>query len=176
MWHSSPAAENAEHVHCPKINYCLSVAADAAGVADEEEETSRIIKHLPSSCFVGEWGEWSACDATCRGPFHSPQRYRKRSPIVVEAVAEDPDCILEEKQSCGHSLEPCVGYCWTAEWTEWSSCSAVLSGGEISFSRRRYKPVLAGVDYCDMEAIQELQSCLRREESMHGHACLFVLA
>ncbi|CDJ48385.1 thrombospondin type 1 domain-containing protein, putative [Eimeria brunetti] len=137
--------------------------ADAAGGEEEEGETSQAIKHLPTSCFVGEWGEWSACDATCAGEFSTPQRYRKRSPIVAEVAATDPDCILEEKEACGHSLQPCVGYCWTSDWTEWSNCSAVLSGGEILFAQRRYKPVLAGAEYCNMEAIQDLRSCLREK-------------
>ncbi|CDI74277.1 thrombospondin type 1 domain-containing protein, putative [Eimeria praecox] len=93
---------------CQHVTPYVLCPADAANVEEEEGETSQTVKHLPPSCFVGEWGEWSACDATCLGPFNFPQRHRKRSPIVADVVADDPDCILEEKQACGHSLESCV--------------------------------------------------------------------
>lgn len=150
------------------------VAADAIEEEEEQGESTHVVRHVPTSCFVGEWGEWSACDATCLGAYNFPQRYRKRTPIVAEVANTDPDCILEEKQACGHSLESCVGYCWVSEWTEWSDCMAVMSKGEISFSQRRYKPILAGAEYCDMEAIQELQACTRSEKNIYIFACLLV--
>lgn len=123
--------------------------------------------HVPTSCFVGEWEEWSACNATCWETNRTPQRSRRRSSLTTSTMTADPNCVLEEQQDCGDLLKPCAGYCWTAQWTEWSECVSVLYEEEIVTARRRYKPVFAGEEYCDLDSLQETSLC---SESMFIHA------
>lgn len=124
---------------------------------------------MPPSCFAGEWGEWSACDATCLGEYHNPQRSRRRSPLAATGSTEGPECALEEKEGCGDSLELCAGYCWAAEWTEWSECKVVLSGGHVMFGRRRYRPIFAGAEFCDPDYVQEIDTCLQGKHNEVTH-------
>lgn len=142
---------------CP--DSCLIYVDDAANGEGEDAAWPPIVPLEPPSCLVGEWEEWSACNATCHGPDNDPQRFRKRVSVVNSDSFGDTGCDLEEKESCGSALELCSSYCWTAEWTDWSECATFLVGSTVVSAKRRHKPVVAGADFCDPDVIQEVDEC-----------------
>ncbi|KAL8451729.1 hypothetical protein Emed_001891 [Eimeria media] len=130
--------------------------------ADEDEDTGEVAPQgpvEPPSCFAGEWGEWSVCDATCLAADQDSQRIRRRSPLVSVDSLDNSTCVLEEKESCGGSLAPCSSYCWSAPWTEWADCAELLVADTLVNARRRYRPIFAGADFCDLNEIQEIDPC-----------------
>ncbi|KAL8436189.1 hypothetical protein ACSSS7_001919 [Eimeria intestinalis] len=130
--------------------------------ADEGEDTGVVAPQgpvVPPSCFAGEWGEWSVCDATCLSIDQNPQRLRRRSPLVSVDSVDSSTCALEEKESCADTLELCSSYCWSAPWTEWAECAELLVANKLVNARRRYRPIFAGAELCDLEEIQELDIC-----------------
>ncbi|KAL8441672.1 hypothetical protein Emag_006964 [Eimeria magna] len=134
----------------------------AETAADEDEDTGVVAPQgpvVPPSCFAGEWGEWSVCDATCLAADQNPQRIRRRSPLVAVHSIDSSTCALEEKESCGGSLAPCSSYCWSAPWTEWAECAELLVADKLVNARRRYRPIFAGAEFCDLEEIQEIDIC-----------------
>ncbi|KAL8425722.1 hypothetical protein Efla_003100 [Eimeria flavescens] len=138
----------------------MGVGSESA--ADEEYDAEVPLpqaSHVPPSCFPGEWGPWSACDATCLAADHIPLRRRTRSPLVTDELVQNTGCVLEEKEGCGNTLLPCSAYCWTAPWTDWADCTDVLAEGTLVNARRRYKPIFAGFEYCDPRETQEYDIC-----------------
>ncbi|KAL8273853.1 hypothetical protein Esti_002176 [Eimeria stiedai] len=134
----------------------------AETAVDEEEDTGLVAPQgpvVPPSCFAAEWGEWSVCDATCLGVDQNPQRLRQRSPLVAVDSTDSSTCVLEEKESCGDSLALCSSYCWSAPWTEWAECAELLVANKLVNARRRYRPIFAGAEFCDLEEIQEIDMC-----------------
>ncbi|XP_026191793.1 uncharacterized protein LOC113146997 [Cyclospora cayetanensis] len=151
--------------HCP---FAFRTAAQATGEElDEEkkEEASGSDAALdPPSCYESEWGDWSACSATCvAGDGSTPYRHRTRIPLVADGLNTAVSCILEESMQCLGLLQQCEGSCWTADWSQWSACALVLKDREVIKARRRYKPVFAGAKYCKIDEIQQFLPCESNE-------------
>ncbi|OEH77655.1 thrombospondin type 1 domain-containing protein [Cyclospora cayetanensis] len=146
--------------------FCPAQATGEELDEEKKEEASGSDAALdPPSCYESEWGDWSACSATCvAGDGSTPYRHRTRIPLVADGLNTAVSCILEESMQCLGLLQQCEGSCWTADWSQWSACALVLKDREVIKARRRYKPVFAGAKYCKIDEIQQFLPCESKDE------------
>jgi len=87
----------------------------------------------PINCVLGEWEEWSACNADCGTGF----RERSRGILVQDQHGGEPCSMEHISETC--NVEACDHDCILSEWMEWSGCSRACGGG----LQRRVKEIAA---------------------------------
>ena len=80
---------------------------------------------------IGQWNDWSACDATCDGTKASATGTRKRTyTVTTHASNGGASCpISPETETCAKTDCPvnCIG-----QWNDWSACDATCDGTKAS--------------------------------------------
>ena len=107
----------------------------------------------PVDCELGDWSEWSTCDAECDGG--SQSRYRS---VLVEPVFGGSSCEdLYEEQQCNVAACNQPVDCVMTDWSNWSTCSAECDGGsQVRWRSVSVFPENGGLA-CD--PTQESQDC-----------------
>lgn len=78
----------------------------------------------PQDCLVGDWSEYSACDATVCGTTGNQTSVRL---IDRQAKSGGTACpTLTQRNSC--NAPACATDCHVGEWSDWSQCSSTLCG------------------------------------------------
>ncbi|XP_033118665.1 thrombospondin type-1 domain-containing protein 7A-like [Anneissia japonica] len=107
-------------------------------------------------CTVGEWSEWTLCDAPC-GIDKKGNTTRTRQPS--ESCINVPcDSVLEKKEC--FTSHCCPENCIVLSWESWSSCSSDCSVNEGT--RVRYRPFIQGFcngTLCTEGDRFEIESC-----------------
>ena len=113
--------------------------AEHGGVCPPLAET-RDCEHAPCpvACAVGDFGEYSDCNAACGGGAQTRTRDITRPPVGNGAQCPH----LQETKAC--NTEPCPVHCTTSPWSSWSECDKPCNGGKAE--RRRIVTVESAFD------------------------------
>eukprot|EP00927_Polykrikos_kofoidii_P009143 TRINITY_DN13795_c0_g1_i1.p1 TRINITY_DN13795_c0_g1~~TRINITY_DN13795_c0_g1_i1.p1 ORF type:complete len:1545 (-),score=151.55 TRINITY_DN13795_c0_g1_i1:291-4925(-) len=110
----------------------------------------------PGSCKFGDWGEWSACSASCGAGSQARDRsvagFRSRDGAgCVGELIEHRDC--QGTQKC-----PSVNCSW-GDWQSWDTCTRSCDGGQRFRSRSIAQFPLFGGVACSPSDMQEVGVC-----------------
>eukprot|EP00947_MAST-08B_sp_MAST-8B-sp1_P001952 g1952.t1 len=126
----------------------------------------------PIACEMGDWTEWSLCDAACG----AGQERRTRAKRVAAAHGGREcadDAVLETRPCTAVGAETCSAACQAGPWGAWSRCSSTCGAGTQERSRalviRSDDPLPAGLPASKACGIATLESrpCERKKCSIH---------
>mmetsp|Transcript_56611 Transcript_56611/g.134848 ORF Transcript_56611/g.134848 Transcript_56611/m.134848 type:complete len:874 (-) Transcript_56611:208-2829(-) len=95
----------------------------------------------PVDCVVGDWGEWSACSASC----DSGVRQRTRPTMVAAAHGGEACGELSQAENC--HMEACDQDCVLGDWGDWATCDKGCGGGFQRSTRAVAEPAV-GLGQC----------------------------
>lgn len=104
--------------------------ADPGGVQCQDSEKIQT-RNCAINCQLSDWGDWSACTATCCPTGANCGRHSRTRSVVVPAQYGGTGCATQREQETGCNNGACHAVpCGVTQWGSYTACDKTCGAGE----------------------------------------------